>query len=169
VGNAALLTRVYFPRLALPTASSIPPLVDLGVGVAVLLVVSLASDAAPGPQLALAPALVILTALLATGVGALAGSLSVHYRDVQQVFGFALQLWLFVTPIVYPSSLVADRWQWLYHLNPMTGIVDSWRWITIGGPLPGSVALVSLASTATVLLVGLVTFRRLERSFADVV
>lgn len=169
VGNGALMTRVYFPRLALPVAAMVPPLVDLGVGTAVMLVLAVVYGAPVGPQLVLAPAFLVAAALLASGVGTFAGSLSVRYRDVQQVFGFAMQLWLFASPVLYPSGLVPGRWRWLYHLNPMAGLAEGWRWATVGGPFPGGGLALSLVATFGLLLLGLGTFRRLERSFADVV
>lgn len=169
VGNAALITRVYFPRLALPTAALAPPLVELAVGTVVLFAFAVGSGVRIGPQVLFAPLFLLFAALLSAGVGTFAGSLSVRYRDVQQVFGFVMQLWLFASPVLYPSDLVAERWRWLYHLNPMVGIVDGWRWATIGGSAPGARSAVSLAVTTMVLVAGVATFRHLERTFADVV
>lgn len=169
LGNGALLTRVYFPRLVLPVAALGPPLLDLGVGIAVLAVVATVAGATPGAAVATAPAVLVAAAAIAAGVGMLVGSLSVRFRDVQQAFGFAMQLWLFATPVVYPSGLVPERWQWLYHANPMVVVVEAWRWSTLGGPPPKGWAWLSLAMGVGVLLAGFLTFRRLERSFADVV
>lgn len=169
VNNSALITKVYFPRLAAPLASVLPGMLDLGVSLLLLVAMLVWAGVAPGVALLATPLLLVGAVIVVLGVGALFAALTVQYRDVEQVFGLILQLWLFATPVAYPSSLVPGPWQWLYHLNPMVGLVDGWRWALIGAPRPGSEALVSAAVAVLLLLLGLRVFKQGERRFADVI
>ena len=169
LANAALITKVYFPRIAAPLASVLPGLIDLAVALVVLVGLLVWNGLAPGPELVLAPLFLVGTVLVAFGIGTLFAAVTVQYRDVQQVFGLVLQLWLFATPVAYPPTLVKGGWQWVYHLNPVVGLVEGWRWSILGTPAPGRQALVSLAVGVVTLVGGLRVFQRSERRFADVI
>ena len=169
VANSALVTKVYFPRLAAPVSALLPGLINLLPGLAVLAVLMIGSGVAPGVALIALPACVLWLMAAALGVGLLLSTLNVRYRDVGSVVATLLQLWLFASPVAYPTSLVPEAWRWVYSLNPMAGVIDAWRWSLVGGPAPGPEALVSLASTLVLLAGGLVYFASSERRFADVI
>lgn len=169
VANAALITKVYFPRLAAPLASVLPGLLDLAVAMVVLAVMMTWIGIAPGLAILTLPLWVLGAMVVAVGTGTLFAAVTVRYRDVQQVFGFIVQLWLFATPVAYASSLIEGNWRWAYRLNPMVGVMDGWRWSLLGGPAPGREALVSAVVAVMVLALGLQVFQRGERHFADVI
>ncbi|MBX5489781.1 MAG: ABC transporter permease [Chloroflexi bacterium] len=170
VTNASLITKVYFPRLVIPLASVGVGLVDSLIA-SIVLVGLLAYYRVPlGPTLLAAPLFLLLAALTALAVGIWLAALNVQYRDVRYTTTFLIQLWLFATPVVYPSSLVPEMWRPLLGLNPMAGVVEGFRWAVLGqGVLPLGVIATSTATTAVVLLGGLFYFRRMEQSFADTV
>jgi lipopolysaccharide transport system permease protein len=169
VTNSALITKVYFPRLAAPLAGVLPGLLDLGVSLLLLAAMLVWAGLAPGIAIVATPLILLGTTIVVFGVGALFAALTVQYRDVEQIFGLLLQLWLFATPVAYPSSLIPAPWRWLYHLNPMVGLVDAWRWALVAAPRPGPEALVSAAVAVLLLLIGLRVFQQSERRFADVI
>jgi lipopolysaccharide transport system permease protein len=169
VGNAPLITKVYFPRLAAPLATLLPGLVDLSIAFGLLTALMLWYRVVPGPALLALPACVAALIAVALGAGLLLTTLNVRYRDIRQVSGLVIQLWFFASPVAYPSSLVHEGWRWLYAVNPMVGIVDAFRWSVLRGPAPGAADLVSLASGALLLLAGVACFQRGERRFADII
>lgn len=169
VSNSHLITKVYFPRLAAPIAGVLPGLVDLAAALPVLAAMMLWTGINPGLAILTAPLFLFGAVAIALGAGMLFSALTVQYRDVQQVFGFAIQLWLFATPVAYPSSLVEGPWRWVYRLNPMVGVMDGWRWSVLGAPPPGREALVSAAVIGVLLVAGTRVFLRSERRFADVI
>jgi lipopolysaccharide transport system permease protein len=170
VRNRDLITKVYFPRLALPVAGITASLLNLVVGIAVLLIVMGAYGRAPHIQFLLFPCAILLVALTTFAVGLLTSAVNVLYRDVAQAVPFAMQAGLFLTPVFYPlSSLPGQRLRDLYALNPMTGCVEVTRWILVGGPGPSGPVLGSLGVTAVILVVGLLYFARVEQTFADAV
>jgi lipopolysaccharide transport system permease protein len=145
-------------------------LVDLAISFAMLLVIMSVAGHLPGARLPLALLAMLMAAVLCLAVGSALAALSVRYRDVTYIVPLALQLWLFATPIVYPFSLVPARWQQLMALNPATGIVELFRWSILGTNVDLSRSLpLSLSATAVLLVCGLLIFRRMERSFADVI
>jgi homopolymeric O-antigen transport system permease protein len=171
VGNASLLTKVYFPRLAASIAPTLAGLVDLLLSFSVLIAVMLGYGVWPGlPRVLFVLPFVGLAMATAVGVGSWLAALNVKYRDVRYVVPFLLQLWLFASPVVYSSALLDPNLQDVYYLNPMAGVVDGFRWALLGGipPSYGHVAL-SAASGVVVLFAGVLYFRRTERSFADIV
>jgi lipopolysaccharide transport system permease protein len=171
VGNASLLTKVYFPRLLAPLAPVLAALVDLALATLVLLAVMAGYGQFPAPQRVWTAIPFVLLAMgTAAGVGAWLAALNVKYRDIRFVVPFLLQLWLFASPVVYSSELLDGRLRDLYYLNPMAGVVDGFRWSLLGGvpPPTGSVAL-SGVGALVVLAAGVLYFRRTERSFADIV
>ncbi|MFN2607337.1 MAG: ABC transporter permease [Acidimicrobiales bacterium] len=169
VSNAALITKVYFPRMVAPLAGVLPGLLDLAVTLVVLGVVMAVMGLAPGIAIVTAPLFVAAAMVVAFAAGTLFAAVTVQYRDVEQVFGLVVQLWLLATPVGYSSSVVTGAWRWPYRLNPMVTVVDGWRWSLLGGPPLGPEALVSVAVTAVLLMVGVRVFLRCERRFADVI
>jgi len=171
VGNASLLTKVYFPRLAASIAPVLAGLVDLLLSFSVLVVVMLAYGTWPGlPRVLFVLPCVGLAMAAAVGAGSWLAALNVKYRDVRYVVPFLLQLWLFASPVVYSSALLEDKLRHLYYLNPMAGAVDGFRWALLGG-VPPAVGDVALSALGGLLLLasGVLYCRRMERSFADIV
>lgn len=170
VDQQQLLTKVYFPRLLLPLAAVIAGLVDLFISFGLLLVVLAWYEIEPSLRLLAAPGLALLAAAGALAPGVWLAALNVRYRDVRYVIPFLVQIWLFVTPVAYSSSLVPDRWRLLYELNPMAAVVDGFRWmVSPAADFPARGLAVSVSAAALLLAAGLFFFRRVERAFADVV
>jgi lipopolysaccharide transport system permease protein len=170
VGSANLIKKVYFPRLAIPVATVLSGVVDFGLSFAVLLVMMLYYGLLPTAQAIWLPLFFLLALVAALGTGLWLSALNVQYRDVRYVVPFLAQIWLFATPVAYPSSLLHEPWRTLYGLNPMAGVVEGFRWSLLGtGAAPWPMLWMS-ALTATLLLVsGAVYFGRMEKLFADVV
>jgi lipopolysaccharide transport system permease protein len=171
VTNANLLTKIYFPRIAVPIAAVVAGLVDLLIGLVVLLAYTAFTGLVISPRLLLLPVLVLMSGAAVLGVGSWLAALNVAYRDVRHAVPFLIQLWLIVTPVAYPSSLLAEPWRSLYALNPMAGVVEGFRWALLDVPGAGLPQLVGISAASTVILVlyGLFVFHRREPSFADVV
>jgi lipopolysaccharide transport system permease protein len=170
VANQNLITKIYFPRLAIPVAAVLAGLVDFGIAFLLLLGMMAWFRIVPTAAVWTLPLFVLLAVAAALAVGCWLSALNVQYRDVRYTIPFLTQLWLFATPIAYASSLVPERWQALYGLNPMAGVVEGFRWALLGAPPPSaSMLAVSASVTAAFLIGGLVYFRRMERGFADVV
>jgi lipopolysaccharide transport system permease protein len=175
VGNASLLTKVYFPRLIIPVASVLAGVVDMVLSF-VLLAVMMAYYMTQHAGIALTanvlwlPLFLILAFVTALGVGLWLSALNVLYRDVRYVVPFLSQIWLFATPIAYPSSLLSEPWRTLFGLNPMTGVVEGVRWSLLGtDTAPGPMVAVSALVAVVLLVSGAFAFRRMERTFADLV
>ena len=170
VENNHLITKVYFPRLILPLASVIAGLVDFAIAFAVLLALMLWFGIVPTMAALLLPLFVLLAIAAALSAGMWLSALNVRYRDVRYTLPFMAQTLFFLTPVVYPASAVPQRWQWLYGLNPMAGVVEGFRWALLGYRAPHAGLLAaSVGMTAILLVGGVFYFRRMERSFADVV
>jgi lipopolysaccharide transport system permease protein len=169
VSNAALVTKVYFPRLLAPIAAVMPALPDLLLSLLTLAVFLPIYHVSPTAAILTTPAWLVLLVAASLGVGLWLGTLNVTYRDVNQAIALLIQLWMFVSPVAYPSSSVPERWRIVYFLNPMAGTVEGFRWALIGLPWPGPPVFVSIASTLVLLVTGLVYFERAERRFADVI
>ncbi len=170
VQNQQLLTKIYFPRLMIPIAPVLAALVDTGIAFVLLLGMMWWYGITPGTPLLLLPMFVLLAVVTALAAGLWLSALNVEYRDVRYTIPFLTQFWLFLTPIAYPASLVPPRWRVLYGLNPMVGVVEAFRWALLGTPRPPwSLLVASLAAVVPVLFGGLLFFRRMERTFADVV
>jgi lipopolysaccharide transport system permease protein len=169
VGSAALLRKVYFPRLVIPVSTVLAELVDFSLAFIVLLGMMLAFGMVPTVHAVYLPLLLLLGMSTALGVGLWLAALNVQYRDVRYVVPFLVQVWMYATPVVYPSSLLSEPWRTLYALNPMVGVVEGFRWALLGtSAAPPSLALSALAA-AVLLASGLFYFRRMERHFADIV
>jgi lipopolysaccharide transport system permease protein len=170
VENQRIITKVYFPRLVLPMAATIPGLVDFTVGFVVFVGFLIYYRIHPTPALLLLPAFLLLATLTALGVGLWLSALNAIYRDVRYVLPFFVQFWLFASPVAYPSSLVPARWRWLYGLNPMAGVIEGFRWAATGhGEPPGPLLLASVGVVLILLLGGLLFFQRMQSIIADVV
>jgi lipopolysaccharide transport system permease protein len=170
VGNAGLLTKVYFPRLIIPAASSGANVLDFGIALVVLFAMMLFYRVPFRWELLLLPVLTALTLFTAFAVSLWLSALNVLYRDVQQTIPFLVQAWMFLSPVAYSASLVpSGRWRLIYAINPMVGIIQAFRWAVLGGSPPGAAAAASLAVVLGIFVSGLYFFRRMERSFADIV
>ena len=170
VGSANLIRKVYFPRLVVPLASVLSGAVDFGLAFLVLLAMMAFYGVMPGLAILALPFFFLLAFITAVGAGLWLSALNVEFRDVRHVVPFLSQIWLFATPIAYPSSLIEGPWQILYGLNPMVGVVEGFRWALLGnGQAPGVMVFVSSLAAILLLASGAFTFRRMERTFADVV
>ena len=171
IGNANLISKVYFPRLIVPWAAVATAFVDFLIMLALLGVLMLLYGVAPGWQIVTLPLFLLLAFGLSLGLGLFLAALNVEYRDFRYVVPFIVQFGLFISPIAFVTSAVPERWRSLYALNPMVGIIDGFRWAILGGQPsldPKAVAL-SAGVTAALMLLGVWYFRRMERTFADVI
>jgi lipopolysaccharide transport system permease protein len=168
--SAAMLTKVYFPRLALPISYVLSGLVDFTIGFVLLLTILLWTGITPlASSIIVIPWLVLTMILTATGVSSALAAFDVQYRDVRHVVPFLLQVWMYASPVVYPLSLVPDRYRQVYALNPMTGIIEAFRSVLLRtAVVDWRTISVSLAVSAALCVIGLVIFRYRERIFADV-
>lgn len=168
VENASLLKKVYFPRLAVPIASIIAGVVDFCCSFVVLMAMLLYYGVAPSLAMLALPVFLALACISSLGVGLWLSALNVQFRDVRYVIPFLTQLWLFATPIAYPSSLLSEPLRTLYGLNPMVGVVEGFRWALLGTETsPGPMLLVSASVSVVVLITGAFYFRRMEVTFSD--
>ena len=169
VGSAALVKKVYFPRLVIPLASVLSGAVDFVLALLVLGGMMAWYGFAPSVQLVFLPLFFLLALMAALAVGLWLSALNVEFRDVRYTVPFLTQVWLFVTPIAYPSSLLSEPWRTLYGLNPMAGVVEGFRWSLLqSGGRPGGMVIASSIATVALLIGGALYFRRMERTFADV-
>jgi lipopolysaccharide transport system permease protein len=170
VANERLITKVYFPRLVVPIAAVLGGLVDFFIAFVILLGMMAYYRIVPGWTIVALPGLVLLAIATALAVGLWLSALNVQYRDVRYTINFLVQVWLFATPVAYPSSIIPQRWRPLYGLNPMAGVVEGFRWALLGRTdPPGALLWVSVAVVILLLIGGLYYFRRMEQQFADVV
>jgi lipopolysaccharide transport system permease protein len=167
VANRGLVTKVYFPRLVVPTAAVASSLVDFAISFVVLMALMAYHHTAPAATIVFLPVFLAVAVVAALGIGIWLAALNVEFRDVQYVIPFLVQFWLFVTPVIYPSSSVTGFRKVLLGLNPMSGVVEGFRWCVLGRPAPGSTLAISALSVVVVLVTGLAFFRRMERTFAD--
>ena len=170
VDNQRLITKVYFPRLILPLSSVLSGMVDFGISFLMLIVMMIYYGIRPTVAFLWIPAFLLLAVLTALGVGLWLAALNALYRDVKYVLPFLVQFWMFASPVAYPSSLVPEKWRWLYGLNPMAGVIEGFRWSLTGhGQAPGGLSFVSLAVVIVVLLSGVAYYQKMETTIADVV
>jgi len=170
VSSSNLIKKIYFPRLAMPIASVVVGVVDFILAFIVLLGMMWYFHISPTGNVIFLPLLLLLALVTALGVGLWLSTLNVQFRDVRYTIPFLLQLWLFATPIVYPSSLLSEPWRTILGINPMAGVVEGFRWALLGTDTsPGSMIFVSSLMSLFLLLSGAFYFRRMEKSFADVV
>lgn len=166
--NAGLITKVYFPRLIVPLAAVISPLVDFCLSLLILVGMMVWYGIVPTWGLLVVPAFLFLALLTALGVGLWLSALNVRYRDVGHTVPFLVQIWMFASPVVYPVSLVPEKWQLLYSVNPMVGVIEGFRWSVLGNAPPNWGVIAMSAFVVLALLVcGTLFFKRMEKTFAD--
>lgn len=169
VGNSNLITKVYFPRMIIPIASVGAGLVDFAIAFSLLIVLMFYYGVSLTLNILMLPVLVILTTLLAIGIGMWMSALNVKYRDIRYALPFLIQLGMFATPIIYPASLVPEKWRWLLSLNPLTGIIEGYRSAFFARPFDWFGLAVSAVITFLILVYSAYTFRKMEKTFADIV
>ncbi len=170
VGSSNLIKKVYFPRLSVPIASVTSGIIDFSIAFVILLGMMLYYGILPTLNVIWLPCLLVLTVVTSLGVSLWLSALNVQFRDVRHVLPFLIQLWFFATPVAYPSSLLSEPWRILYSLNPMVGVVEGFRWALLGTETaPGPMLIVSSLTALALLVGGAFYFRRLEKTFADVI
>ena len=170
VSNSSLVTKIYFPRLMIPIAPVIAGCVDFAIAFCVLLAMMLYNGIVPTSRIVFLPLFLALAIVTSLGVSLWLAALNVVYRDVQYVIPFLIQFWMFATPIAYPSSLLPKFARTLYGLNPLAGVVEGFRWALLGAKTtPGPMLAVSAAAALALLFGGAIYFRRMEKTFADLV
>ena len=170
LGSANLISKVYFPRLIIPLASVATPLVDFGLSFLILLGLMVWYGITPTWGVVALPLFLLLALMTALSVSLFLSALNVKYRDVGYVIPFVTQFWMYASPVIYPVSLIPERWRLLYSLNPMVGVIEGFRWALLGKAAPdfGVMAVSSLVVLA-LLFLGLVYFKHMERTFADII
>lgn len=169
VGNISMVQKIYCPRLILPIAGILAPVVDFAIAFVILIGLMFYFGYTPTVRILLVIPLLLLALLTALGVGLWLSAINVRYRDVRYAIPFLVQLWLFASPVVYSSSLLPQQFQVIYGLNPMAGVIEGFRWALLDTDPPGSLLIVSVLIVIIVLISGAFYFRRMERTFADVV
>jgi lipopolysaccharide transport system permease protein len=168
--NSALVSKIYFPRIFMPAGAVAAGFVDLAVSMTILIAIVLIYGIVPSAAILALPVLIAIMTATTVGTTAALSALNVRYRDVRYVIPFAIQMWLFLSPIAYPSSLLSQPWQTISAINPMVGVVEGFRWALLDtGSAPLSLIGVSAASSLVLLMLGLAYFDRSERSFADLI
>jgi lipopolysaccharide transport system permease protein len=168
IADQRLITRVYFPRIIIPLATTISGIVDFAISAGLLVALMFFYGVVPGIEIVWLPAFILLMLIAALGVGFWLSALNVEYRDVRYALPFVNQFFLFVTPVVYSSSLVPERWQVLYGLNPMVGVIEGFRWALLGaGKGPSPMLIVSAVIAAALFVTGIIWFQRQEQTFVD--
>ena len=169
VGSSNLITKVYFPRLIVPAAAMLAGLVDFALAFLLFIVLMIYYGVAPTAHVLFLPVLIVMTALCALGVGTWMAALNVKYRDVRFALPFLIQLWLFVSSVILPSSALGPKWRWVLMFNPMSGIIEGYRSALFGLPFDWRAIGVAAAITIVVLVYSIYSFARVERSFADII
>jgi lipopolysaccharide transport system permease protein len=170
VGSANLIKKVYFPRLAIAIAPVLSATIDFALAFVVLLGMMLYAGISPTLNVVWLPLVILLALATSLGAGLWLSAMNVQFRDVRYAVPFLIQLWLFLTPVAYPSSLLSEPWRTVYGVNPMVGVVEGFRWALLGtDTAPGPITIVSTLAALALLLSGAYYFRRMEKTFADVV
>ncbi|MGD9583391.1 MAG: ABC transporter permease [Lysobacterales bacterium] len=169
VGSTHLVSKVYFPRLIIPLSSIGAGLVDLAISTGILLLLMLWYGVGWTANLLAAPLLLLAVIFTALGVGTLLSALTVAYRDFTHITPFMVQIWMYVTPVVFPLSLVPEKWRWALYLNPMTGLVEGFRSAFLGRPFDLTGIALSAAMAVAIFLLGVAYFEKVERRFADII
>src|SRR5882724_11651911 len=165
VSNANLITKVYFPRMFIPAASVGAGLVDLGIAFLLLIVLCFYYGVAFTLNILLLPLFILMMALLALGAGLLSAAVTVKYRDLRHALPFIIQLWMFASPVIYPTSIVPEKWHWLVTINPIAGIIEGFRTCLTGGSFAWLQVSIAAAITATLLVCSAYIFRHFEQTF----
>jgi lipopolysaccharide transport system permease protein len=173
VGSSHLITKVYFPRMIIPASAILAGLVDLGISFVVMVALMVWYGVPISGSILMMPILVLLTAILALGVGMWLSALHVRYRDIRYLIPFLIQFWMFATPVIYPASLMPERYRMIYFLNPMSGLIEAYRVALLGGVNGAGFNLVTLGMAGglaiLMLIYAIYHFRRMEKTFADIV
>jgi len=169
VGSAGLIGKIYFPRLVIPVAAVGSGLVDLAVSAAFLLAIMPLFGVAWSANLLAAPFLAAAVLVMALGVGTLFSALTVAYRDFGSILGYLLQIWMYATPVIYPSSLIPEEWRWVLHANPMAALIEGFRSAFLGKPFDLPAIGISCAAAAAIFVAGVAYFEKIERRFADII
>ena len=174
VDNAHLITKVYFPRLIIPLSGVISSLVDFGIAFIVLLGLMLFYRIPPTPATLLLPVFILLAMITALGFGLWFSALNVRFRDIKHLIPFIIQIWMYLTPVVYSVTLIPERFRWVLALNPMTAVVEGFRWALLGSAMnavsfTNGLFWVSVGIALAVFISGLFYFRSVERTFADII
>jgi lipopolysaccharide transport system permease protein len=170
VGSGNLIKKIYFPRLAIPLSTVTAGLVDFSISFLVLLILMVFYHIRPTAHLIWLPLLILLALSTALGAGLWLSALNVRFRDVKYALPFITQFWMFATPIAYPSSLLHGVWKQVYAINPMVGVIEGFRWALLGAKTaPGPMLMASSVASLALLVGGAFYFRRMEKSFADIV
>ena len=170
VGSSNLLSKVYFPRLVIPLASILPAVIDFALAFIILIGMMLFYGIMPTWNVVWLPFFLLLAMITALGAGLWLSAMNVQYRDIRYAIPFLTQFWMFASPVAYPSSMVPELWRALYGLNPMAGVIEGFRWALLGTNTgPGSLIVVSAVMALLLLVSGAFYFRRMEKTFADVV
>jgi lipopolysaccharide transport system permease protein len=169
VGSSNLITKVYFPRMVIPFAAVAAGLLDLIVAFGLMIILMIYYEAGFSINLLMLPVLTVILTLLAVGVGMFLSALNVKYRDIRYALPFFIQLGMFATPIIYPLSVIPEKWRWLMMLNPLSGLIEGFRAACFGKPFDWTSIGVSVVITFAILLFAAYVFRKMERSFADVI
>jgi lipopolysaccharide transport system permease protein len=168
--NTSMVTKIYFPRLVLPLASVLGGLVDFAIAFLILIAMMIYYKVTPTLAIWTLPLLILLTVVAASGVALWLAAINVQYRDVNYVLPFLTQFWLFLTPVAYSAKVISDKWQIVYSLNPMAGVVNGFRWALLGTDTgPNLYMAVSVGISLIFLITGLFYFRSMERTFADTI
>jgi len=169
VGNANLISKVYFPRLIIPIAGALTPLVDFALAFVVLLGMMVWFGISPTWGFFALPAFLLVALMTALAVSFFLSAINVKYRDVLYAVPFFAQFWMYASPVAYPVSLVPEKWRLLYSLNPMVGVIEGFRWAILGKVSPDFITMaISAFVLLVVLIAGIVCFKRMERTFVDV-
>jgi lipopolysaccharide transport system permease protein len=169
ITNANIMTKVYYPRLIMPLSGILSPLIDFTIAFIILLGMMLYYGFIPTINILFLPAFILLALGTSLGVGLWLSALNVQYRDFQYTVPFLIQLWLFASPVVYPSSLLPEPYRALFGLNPMAGVIEGFRWALLGTAPPSYLIAISALMVVALLISGALYFRRMEKTFADVV
>jgi len=169
VGSAHLITKVYFPRMIIPGAAVAAGLIDLAIGFGLLVVLMIYYKVGLTMNILMLPVLILVMTLLAIGIGMWMSALNVKYRDIRHALPFAIMLLMFATPLIYPTSMVPERWRWLLQFNPLAGLIEGFRSSLFGRPFNWPALAISSAATVIFLIYAAIDFRRMERTFADIV
>jgi lipopolysaccharide transport system permease protein len=170
VSNANLVSKIYFPRILLPLSMVLAPLIDLALSLILLFGLLIYAGIPLTSKVLTLPAFILVAMFAAMGISLFLSAANVKYRDIGHAIPFLIQIWMFMSPIVYSVSLVPEEWRWLYGLNPMVGVIEGFRWALLGQVAPDPIVLIeSCLIFCIVFIVGLLYFKKMERQFADVI
>jgi lipopolysaccharide transport system permease protein len=170
VEDSDLIRKIYFPRLVIPLAMITAPLIDLAISFVLLVALMVWFGAVPGANILFLPLFLLLALALALAVGLWLGPINVRFRDIKHTLPFVLQVWMYASPVIYSSSMIPERWRWVYSLNPMVGVIEGFRWALLATSAPDFRAMAISCVTVLLLLAGgIVYFKKMERFFADLI